>query len=148
MGLEEHSPKKAARKSVPVLKAFPFRDFLLQQSRDRRFGLVFGREGRFAAQVELAPPAKQQPFGELMLAAKLGRAFLAALDLAAQVELELPRKRARRFGGYDLLRSGSVPAGVDSTRWYGRKGSLQRLANSLYPTHEFGSYPSTFGMGC
>ena len=66
-----------------------------------------------------------------MLVAKLGRSFLAALDLAPQVELELPRKRARRFGGHDLLRLGSVPAGVDSTKWYGQKGSLQLRFGSV-----------------
>ncbi len=69
--------------------------------------------------------AQQQSFCELMLAAKLGRSFSAALDLAAQVELELPCKGARGFGRHNLLRSGSVPAGVDSTQWYGRRGSLQ-----------------------
>ena len=60
-----------------------------------------------------------------MLTAELGRSFLAALDLAAQVELELPRKGARRFGRHNLLRSGSVPAGVGSRQWYGQRGSLQ-----------------------
>ena len=49
----------------------------------------------FAALLELTPPAKQQPFGQLVLAAELGGSLLAALDLAAQVELELPRKSAR-----------------------------------------------------
>ena len=81
-----------------------------------------------SAQVELAPPAQKQPFGELMFAAELGRSFLTALDLAAQVNLELPRKRARRFGGHTLLRLGSVPVGVDSTKWYGQKGSLHMMS--------------------
>ena len=51
---------------------------------------------------------------------------MAAVDLAAQVELELPRKSARRFGRHNRLRWGSVPAGVASTQWYGQRGSLQR----------------------
>ena len=62
-----------------------------------------------------------------MFAAELGRSFLAAVDLAAQVKLELPRERARRFGRHNLLRSGSVPAGVDAREWYGQKGSLHLL---------------------
>jgi len=51
---------------------------LFQQSRRRNFGRIFGRERRFAALLELTPPAKQQPFCNLMLAAELGGPFLAA----------------------------------------------------------------------
>jgi hypothetical protein len=40
-----------------------------------------------------------------MLTAELGRAPLAAVDLAAQVEFELPRKGARGLGGHGLLHS-------------------------------------------
>ncbi len=65
-----------------------------------------------------------------MLTAKLGGSFLTALDLAAQVELESPLKRARGFSGHNLLCSGSVPAGVDSTQWYGQRGSLQLVTST------------------
>jgi hypothetical protein len=68
----------------------------------------------------------------VMLTAKLCRSFLAALDLAAQVKFELPCESARGLGGHNLLRSGSVPAGVDSTQWYGQRGSLQVYAATLY----------------
>ena len=75
-------------------------------------------------------PAQEQSFRDLMLTAELGGSLLAAVDLAAQVNLELPRKGARGFSGHNLLRSGSVPAGVVSTQWYGQRGSLHGL---LFP---------------
>ena len=64
--------------------------------------------------LELAPPPEEQRFGELMLATKLGEPFLAALDLAAQVELEFLRESTRRLSGHSLLRLGSASPGVDS----------------------------------
>ena len=89
-----------------------------------------------------------------MFAAHLGWSFLAALDLAAQVKLELPRERARRFGRHTRLRLGSVPAGVDSTEWHGQRGSLQGeggisgshpyfLLYSLHQPHTFGIISTT-----
>jgi hypothetical protein len=62
-----------------------------------------------------------------VLTAQLSGSFLAALDLAAQVEFDLPRKGARRSGRHNRLRLGSVPVGVASSQWYGRRGSLQFL---------------------
>ena len=82
--------------------------------------ISLGSECGFAA-----PPPKEGSFGDLMLTAELSRSFLGALYLAAQVELELPRESTRRFSGHILLRFGSEPAGVVSTQWYGRRGSLQ-----------------------
>ena len=72
-------------------------------------------------------PAQEQSFRDLMLTAELGGSLLTAVDLAAQVELELPLESTRGFSRHNLLRSGSVPAGVDAREWYGQKGSLHLL---------------------
>lgn len=126
-------------------ESLPTPDFLLlsQQGGRGRLGVLFGREGGLAALLVLAPPAQKQPFGQLVFAADLGGPFLAARNLAAQVEFELPRESARGFGGHGLLLFGSVyqaepdslPAGVDSIQWYGQRGSLHdRYFQLLYVT--------------
>ena len=75
--------------------AFEFGDFLFQGLHGRRFSNFFSRECRFSTLFACASPAQEQHFGQLMFSADLGESLLAALDLAALFEFELPRDGAR-----------------------------------------------------